>query len=171
MKFIIVFLLASIAAGAESRPCNSKLVERDIRAVINRVIELRSRQDPQFLSFYANDEYSFPGESWSFTSGERVAEREGEIRLARQNGVTWRMELHDVHLKAGCEISWIAATVHVDQLDSNGRVQSTADWRLTAILERQHSKWLIVHQHSSQPTDPRDWWVETPPNHPYRIER
>jgi ketosteroid isomerase-like protein len=134
-------------------------------------MDLRSRQDPLFLSFYADDEYSFPGESWSFTRRDRVVERGGDIKSAKQSGISWRMELRDVRLKADCEISWIAGTMHVEQLASNETVQSTADWRLTAVLERRGSKWLIVHQHSSQPTDPRDWWEETPPNHPFRVDR
>jgi ketosteroid isomerase-like protein len=171
MRVMMVFFLASIMASAQSRPCNPKEMESEVRAVINRVMELRSRQDPRFLSFYADDEYSFPGESWSFQGRERIASREGEMKLARQSGISWRTDLRDVHLKAGCETSWIAATVHVEQIDSNGTVRSAADWRLTAVLERRNSNWVIVHQHSSQPTDPQDWWVDTPPNHPYRIER
>jgi len=109
--------------------------------------------------------------SLTLLAQKRIAYREGEMKLARQSGVTWLMEARDVHLRADCEISWIATSVHAEQLDSNGRVLSTADWRLTAVLERRNSNWVIVHQHSSQPTDPQDWWVDTPPNHPYRIKR
>lgn len=123
MRVMMVFFLASIMASAQSRPCNPKQMESEVRAVINRVMELRSRQDPRFLSFYADDEYSFPGESWSFQGRERIASREGEMKLARQSGISWRMDLRDVHLKVGCETSWIAATVHVEQIDSNGTVR------------------------------------------------
>jgi len=132
-------------------------------------MKLRSHQDLRFLSFYADDEYSFPGESWSFTRSERVAERKGEIELARQRGVTWRMELRNVHLKAGCEISWVATSVHAEQLDSIGTVLKHC--RLAVDSCTGNSNWVIVHPHSSQPTDLQDWWVDTPPNHPYRIRR
>ncbi|PYX79720.1 MAG: hypothetical protein DMG70_26890 [Acidobacteria bacterium] len=52
---------------------------------------------------------SFPGESWSFTRRDRIAEREGDIKVARTTALSWRMKLRDVHLKGGCEISGIAA--------------------------------------------------------------
>ncbi len=160
MKRLLVMLcMATTMASAQSRTCDLKESEQQVRQVIQRVMDLRSQQDDRFLSFYASDEYSFPGESWVFQRQERAAERTRETKSARQFGETWHMEIRDPHLKAGCDIAWIAGIVHAQQVDSHNIAKSEAEWRLTAILERRDSGWLIVHQHSSLPIpDPQQWW-------------
>jgi len=158
-RLLVMFCLATTITSAQSRRCNPKESEQQVREVIQKVMELRSQQDDRFLSFYASDEYSFPGESWVFQRQERAAERTRETKSARQSGETWRMEIRDLHLKAGCDIAWIAGIVHARQMDSHSAATREAEWRLTAILERRESDWLIVHQHSSLPiTDPQQWW-------------
>jgi ketosteroid isomerase-like protein len=122
-------------------------------------MDLRSQQDDRFLLFYASDEYSFPGESWVFQGQQRAEERTRDTSSARKSGATWHMEIRDLHLKAGCDIAWIAGIVHAQQVDLYNTPRYEAEWRLTAILERRASGWLIVHQHSSLPiTDPQQWW-------------
>ena len=160
MKSLMLLLcLAAMTQSAQSRTCDPKESERQVHEVIQKVMDLRSKQDDRFLQFYASDEYSFPGESWVFQRQDRTAERTQETRSARQSGETWRMEIRDLHLKAGCDIAWFAGIVHARQMDSRDTPRYEAEWRLTAILERRESDWLIVHQHSSLPiTDPQQWW-------------
>jgi len=158
-KLLIVFGLAATALCAQSETCDLEKSERQVREVIDKVMALRSQQDDRFLSFYAGDEYSFPGESWVFQGQERPAQRTRDTQSARQRGTTWRMEIRDLHTKTTCEMSWVAGIVHVRQVDSNNVATSEAQWRLTAVLERRDSGWLIVHQHSSLPiSDPKQWW-------------
>src|SRR5207253_6366700 len=77
MKRLLVMLcMATTMASAQSRTCDLKESEQQVRQVIQRVMDLRSQQDDRFLSFYASDEYSFPGESWVFQRQERAAERD-----------------------------------------------------------------------------------------------
>jgi len=158
-KLLVMFCMATTMASAQSRTCDVKQSEQRVREVIQSVMDLRSQQDDRFLLFYASDEYSFPGESWVFQRQERTSERTRETKSARQSGETWHMEIRDLHLKAGCDIAWVAGIVHVRQVDSHNTPRYEAEWRLTAILERRESGWLIVHQHSSLPiTDPQLWW-------------
>ncbi len=159
-KLLLAFWFVGTIARAQSPSCDVKQSEQQVREVIGKVMELRSEQDDRFLSFYASDEYSFPGESWIFQGQQRSAERTRDTHNARQSGRTWQMELQDLHLKAGCDMAWVAGIVHAQQV-LNGISKSEAEWRLTAILERRESGWLIVHQHSSLPvTDPQQWWKE-----------
>jgi ketosteroid isomerase-like protein len=158
-KLLVVLWMSATIASAQTRNCDVKESERQVREVIRRVMDLRSQQDDRFLTFYASDEYSFPGESWVFQGQQRAAERTQDTHAARRSGTTWRMEIRDLHLKAGCDIAWIAGIVHAQQLDSQNNPKYEAEWRLTAILERRESAWLIVHQHSSLPvTEPEQWW-------------
>jgi ketosteroid isomerase-like protein len=158
-KLLVMFCLATTMASAQPRTCDLKESERQVRQVIQTVMALRSQQDDRFLSFYASDEYSFPGESWVFQRDARAAERTRETKSARQSGETWGMEIGDLHLKAGCDIAWVAGIVHARLLDSHNSPTNEAEWRLTAILERRESGWLIVHQHSSLPiSGPQQWW-------------
>jgi len=125
----------------------------------DKVMVLRSQQDDRFLSFYAGDEYSFPGESWVFHGDQRSAQRTRETSSARQSGTTWQMAVRDLHIKATCEMGWVAGIVHVRRVNSDNAAISEAEWRLTAVLEHRDSGWLIVHQHSSLPiSDPQQWW-------------
>ena len=165
-KLLVVLWLSATIASAQTRTCDVKESETQVREVIQRVMDLRSQQDDRFLTFYASDEYSFPGESWVFQGHQRAAERTQDTHSARQSGTTWHMEIRDLHLKAGCDIAWIAGIVHAQQVDSQNSATNEAEWRLTAILERRESAWLIVHQHSSLPiTEPQQWWkkVQTAP--------
>lgn len=158
-RLLVVMWMSATIASAQTRNCDVKESERQVREVIRRVMDLRSQQDDRFLTFYASDEYSFPGESWVFQGQQRAAERTQDTHAARGSGTTWRMEIRDLHLKAGCNIAWIAGIVHAQQLDSQNNPKYEAEWRLTAILERRESAWLIVHQHSSLPiTEPEQWW-------------
>jgi ketosteroid isomerase-like protein len=158
-RLLLMFCFASTMASAQSRTCDVKESERQVREIIQRIMDLRSQQDDRFLTFYVSDEYSFPGESWVFQRQDRAAERTRETKSARQSGETWHTEIRDLHLKAGCDIAWIAGIVHAQQLDSQNNPKYEAEWRLTAILERRESAWLIVHQHSSLPvTEPEQWW-------------
>jgi ketosteroid isomerase-like protein len=158
-RLLLMFCLASTMASAQSRTCDVKESERQVREIIQRIMDLRSRQDDRFLSFYSSDEYSFPGESWVFQRQDRAAERTRETKSARQSGETWHMEVRDLHLKTGCDFAWLAGIVHAHRVDSHNTPNYEAEWRLTAVLERRESGWLIVHQHSSLPiTDPEQWW-------------
>jgi ketosteroid isomerase-like protein len=158
-RLLLMLCFTTTIAGAQSRACDLKKSEKQVREVIQNVIDLRARQDDGFLSFYSPDEYSFPGESWVFQRQDRASQRTRETKSARQSGETWHTEFRDLHLKAGCEISWIAGIVHVQQLDSHNAPKYEAEWRFTAVLEHRESRWLIVHQHSSLPiSDPQQWW-------------
>lgn len=158
-KLLVIFWVAATIASAQTRTCDVKKSEKQVREVIRRVMDLRSQQDDRFLTFYASDEYSFPGESWVFQGQQRAAERTQDAHAARRTGTTWHMEIRDLHLKADCDITWVAGIVHVQQLDAQSNPKYEAEWRLTAILERRESGWLIVHQHSSLPvTEPGQWW-------------
>jgi ketosteroid isomerase-like protein len=158
-KLAAMFFITATMASAQSRPCDVKESEKRVREAIQRVMDLRSQQDDHFLSFYSSDEYSFPGESWVFQRQERAAERTRETKSARQSGETWHMEIRDLHLKAGCHFAWVAGIVRARRVDSHNTPTYEAEWRLTAVLERRESGWLIVHQHSSLPiTDPQQWW-------------
>jgi ketosteroid isomerase-like protein len=140
-------------------PCDVRQAEQEVRDTVSKAVALRARQDERFLSYYATDEYSFPGESWVFSAGDRRAVRTQDIRSARRKGASWRMEIRDLRLKAGCDLAWVAGFVRAERLDSDDKVTHQAEWRLTAVLERRSSGWLIVHQHSSRPiADPREWW-------------
>jgi len=158
-RLLAMFCLMTTMASAQSSACELKESEKQVREVIQRVMDLSSRQDDRFLLFYSSDDYSFPGESWVFQRQDRAAERTRDTKSAREAGETWRTEVRDMHLKAGCDIAWVAGILHVQQLDSHHTPKYEAEWRLTAILERRESGWLIVHQHSSLPiTDPQQWW-------------
>jgi ketosteroid isomerase-like protein len=158
-ELFIVLGLAATTLHAQSGPCDLRQSEQQVRGIIEKVMALRSQQDDRFLSFYASDEYSFPGESWVFQGQQRSAQRTRDTRSARQSGTIWQMQMRDLHMKAGCEMSWVAGIVHVRQVDSHGVTTSEAEWRLTAVLERRDSGWQIVHQHSSLPiSDPQQWW-------------
>ena len=160
MKTIILILsMAIFASSAHSQTCDKRQSEIQVRDVIKKIMDLRARQDDGFLAFYATDEYSFPGESWEFHGEGRSAQRKPETQSARDLGMTWRMEIQDLHSHADCDLAWIAGIVIAQQMDPHNTVVSEAKWRLTAILEKRPSGWLIVHQHSSLPTpDPKLWW-------------
>ena len=158
-RLLVMFCLATTMASVQSRACDLKESEQQVREVIQKVMDLRSRQDDHFLLFYSADEYSFPGESWVFQQQDRAAERTRETKSAHQSGETWHMEVRDLHLKAGCDIAWVAGILRVQQMDLRNAPKYEAEWRLTTILERRETGWLIVHQHSSLPiTDPQQWW-------------
>jgi len=160
-RVLMMFCLTTTMAIAQSRTCDVKESEQQVREVIQRIMDLRSQQDDRFLLFYSSDEYSFPGESWVFQRQDRAAKRTRETKSARQSGETWHMEIRDLHLKAGCDIAWVAGMVSAHQMDSHNTPSYEAQWRLTAILERRESGWQIVHQHSSLPiTDPQQWWTK-----------
>jgi ketosteroid isomerase-like protein len=133
-KLLVVLWMSATIASAQTQNCDVKESERQVREVIQTVMDLRSQQDDRFLTFYANDEYSFPGESWVLQGQQRAAERTQDTHAARRSGTTWRMEIRDLHLKAGCDIAWIAGIVHAQQLDSQNNLKYEAEWRLTAIL-------------------------------------
>lgn len=158
-KLLLVFWMSTTILSAQTRTCDLKESEHQVREVIRKVMDLRSQQDDRFLSFYASDEYSFPGESWVFQGRERATERTRDTQSARQSETKWHMEIRDLHLKAGCDVAWVAGIIHAQQLDLQNNPKYEAEWRLTAVLERRESAWLIVHQHSSLPiTDPQQWW-------------
>jgi ketosteroid isomerase-like protein len=166
-RLLLMFCLASTMASAQSRTCDVKESERQVREIIQRIMDLRSQQDDRFLSFYSSDEYSFPGESWVFQRQDRAAERTRETKSARQSEETWHMEVRELHLKAGCDFAWIAGIVHAHRVDSHNTPKYEAEWRLTAVLERREPGWLIVHQHSSLPiTDPEQWWKKVQTDKP-----
>jgi hypothetical protein len=98
-RLLVMLCMATTTASAQSRTCDVKESEQRVREVIQSVMDLRSQQDDRFLSFYASDEYSFPGESWVFQQQERAAERTRETKSARQSGETSHMEIRDLHLK------------------------------------------------------------------------
>lgn len=152
-------MAASAPATPEALSCDVRQAEQEVRDTVNKAMVLRAGQDEGFLDFYASDEYSFPGESWVFRGGDRGAVRSRDVRSARRRGASWRMEIRDLRLKAGCDLAWVAGLVHADRLGSDHMVTHRADWRLTAVLERRSSGWRVVHQHSSRPiADSRQWW-------------
>jgi hypothetical protein len=103
-RLLVMLCMATTTASAQSRTCDVKESEQRVREVIQSVMDLRSQQDDRFLSFYASDEYSFPGESWVFQQQERAAERTRETKSARQSGETWHMEIRDLHLKRCADV-------------------------------------------------------------------
>ena len=159
MRILVLALCGVLGAFSQPHSCDLARAEKEVRDVVKQVTDLRARQDQRFLSFYASDEYSFPGESWVFRGGDRTAERTRNVESATRAGETWRIELRDLRLEAGCEIGWAAGFVHVELFDSDNKLNRQAEWRITVVLAHRPSGWQIVHQHSSKPTtDPREWW-------------
>jgi ketosteroid isomerase-like protein len=154
----VLFVMATLA-HAETPACVADAAEREVRDAIGTVIDMRARQDERFVGFYDAEEYSFPGETWVFRGQDRAAERGRAIESARAAGNTWKMEIRELRVKAGCDMAWVACFVHAERLDAERKTTHTADWRLTAVLERRAAGWRIVHQHSSLPIhDQRQWW-------------
>src|SRR5436190_6765797 len=131
-KAVGAFFIGTMIACAQT--CFVDEAERDIEDVIKTVIELRARQDTGFTRFYVDDEYSFPGETWVFKGKQRASERGRAIDTARKEGRSWKMEIRDLRVKAGCDTAWVTGFIHAEQLDAHGHTTHTADWRLTAGL-------------------------------------
>jgi len=158
-KIVAAIFVTATAAYAEVPACSPTKVEGEIRDLIETVMNLRARQDEAFADYYDDDEYSFPGESWVFKGRERVAERGRAIKASRASGLTWKMDVRDLRVKADCEMAWVTGLVHAARLNDEQKTTHRAEWRLTAVLERRPGGWRIVHQHSSVPVaDPRQWW-------------
>ena len=159
MRKIAVMVLAAGALQGEEQACEPAQMERQVRVVLEEAARLRAQQDPAFLEYYAEDEYSFPGEAWVFSGKDRTRRRGEDMTAASRRKESWHLELRQFRVKVSCQWAWAAGFIHVDRLDSSGTPTHGADWRLTAVLERRHSKWVIVHQHSSRPVDDvSQWW-------------
>lgn len=163
MRIVVLILCSALGALSQQPSCDLAQTEKEVRDVLKQVTDFRAHQNQRFLSFYASDEYSFPGESWVFRGKDRTVERTRNMESATRTGETWRFEIRDLRLEAGCEVAWAAGFVHVELLDSSNNVNRQADWRITVVLAHRPSGWQIVHQHSSKPiTDPHEWWKPRP---------
>ncbi len=90
-KLLVVLWLSATIASAQTRTCDVKESETQVREVIQRVMDLHSQQDDRFLTFYASDEYSFPGESWVFpTSAPRNVRKTPTVRVNPEQLGTWK---------------------------------------------------------------------------------
>lgn len=56
----------------------------------------------------------------------------------------------DAQIHKSGEGYWITATVAFDMTQTSGK-RDLGNFRWTAIFEKQHGKWLIVHEHVSMP--------------------
>jgi len=56
----------------------------------------------------------------------------------------------DAQIHPAGDVTWTAATVKEDALTSTGK-HELATIRWTLVLENQEGKWLIVHEHVSEP--------------------
>jgi ketosteroid isomerase-like protein len=56
----------------------------------------------------------------------------------------------DAEIHTVGDTSWVASTVKSDMMRTNGK-REMATFRWTAIFEKQDGKWLIVHEHVSEP--------------------
>jgi ketosteroid isomerase-like protein len=58
----------------------------------------------------------------------------------------------DAQIHKSGENYWITATVASDMTQKSGK-RELATFRWTAVFEKQHGKWLIVHEHISVPQE------------------
>ena len=56
----------------------------------------------------------------------------------------------DLQIHKSGDAYWITSTVASDMTQKNGK-REMATFRWTAVFEKQDGKWLIVHEHVSEP--------------------
>lgn len=56
----------------------------------------------------------------------------------------------DAEIHTVGDTAWVASTVKADMMKKNGK-RKMATFRWTAIFEKHDGKWLIVHEHVSEP--------------------
>ncbi len=56
----------------------------------------------------------------------------------------------DAEIHTVGDTAWVAATVKADMMKKSGK-REMATFRWTAIFEKHDGKWLIVHEHVSEP--------------------
>ena len=56
----------------------------------------------------------------------------------------------DAEIHTVGDTAWVASTVKADMMKKNGK-REMATFRWTAIFEKHDGKWLIVHEHVSEP--------------------
>jgi ketosteroid isomerase-like protein len=56
----------------------------------------------------------------------------------------------DAQIHTDGNLTWVAATVKEDAVTTAGK-HELATWRWTVIFEKQAGKWMIVHEHTSEP--------------------
>lgn len=58
----------------------------------------------------------------------------------------------DAQIHTVGDTAWVASTVKADMMKKSGK-REMATFRWTAVFEKHDGKWLIVHEHVSQPVE------------------
>ena len=133
-------------AGAASKE------KQEIRAVILKAMENWStlNADANAAYYTSSDRAVF----FDFTPMQYIGWEtyQNEIKKVQESIKQFKITLNDdltVHVVG--QLAWATATWKMDFLYQDGKTQHL-EGRLTEVLEKQESKWRIVHEHASVPT-------------------
>ena len=149
--FILLFAL-SLGAAAESHKVTKKTSTGPApdKAYMQKVLDGWSTLDPaDAAKFYAPGTGTFFDVTpLKYASWE---DYEAGVRKIVTNYKSIKFTLNDdaaVHVEGNC--AWGTATIKEDALLKNGK-REIATQRWTVIWEKRDGKWLIVHDHTSEP--------------------
>jgi ketosteroid isomerase-like protein len=146
---LIALLTLSLCAAAQSHKKASAGPAPD-KAYMQKVLDGWSTLNPaDAAKFYA----AGPGTFFDVTPLKYVSweEYEAGVRKVLTNYQSIKFTLNDdavVHAQGDCV--WGTATVKEDALLKTGK-HELATMRWTVIWEKRDGKWLIVHDHASEP--------------------
>lgn len=147
---ICVFICLGVAETKRATAKKSTGVAGLDKAYIQKIWEGWDALDATKQSqFYAKGQHLFfdvaPLKYTSWTEYETGVAKE----FADYKGAQFTVN-DDAEIHTSGEYAWAAATVKADMEKKNGKRElSTMRW--TAVFQKQGGKWLIVHEHVSEP--------------------
>ena len=149
---VLVCLLAlGLCAVAESQKSNLKAGAGPApdKALLQKVLEAWNSSPAEAAKYYA----AGPGTFFDVTPLKYASweEYDAGVRKVLVNYQSFKLTLNDdavVHAHGDC--AWATTTLKKDAVLKNGK-REMATMRWTVIWERRGGRWLIVHDHTSQP--------------------
>jgi ketosteroid isomerase-like protein len=148
--FIFIFVLCLLAAGDSRKSGKASAGPVPDKAYMQKVLDGWSTLDPSDAAkFYA----AGPGTFFDITPLEYSSweDYEAGVRKVVANYQSIKFALNNdavVHAEGDC--AWGTATIKEDALLKSGK-RELATLRWTVIWEKRDVKWLIVHDHTSEP--------------------
>jgi ketosteroid isomerase-like protein len=150
LTVLICLLAFSLSSLSAPKPKKTAAAGAPDKAYLQKLMEGWSSGDPATMAqYYDQGDYTFfdiaplKYSNW--------AEYQKGVTELLKNYKSLKLTVNDdAQIHTDGNLTWSAATVKEDAITTAGK-RELATLRWTVIFEKQGGKWLIVHEHTSEP--------------------
>jgi ketosteroid isomerase-like protein len=147
---ILALTVSSPAASKHKKKTHAPAPTAPDKKYLQKLMDGWSSGDPANMTqYYDQGEYTF-FDIAPLKYNNWAAFQKGVTELLK-NYKTFKLTVNDdAQIHTDGNLTWVAATVKEDAVTAAGK-HELATLRWTVIFEKQAGKWMIVHEHTSEP--------------------